>query len=119
MQRDIDDVAQRGRLAVVPALAEMGVLASVEYGRPVGRRFELLLWLTPPQCGRIVRAGEFWAEWHFGEPCWVRFRLDAVVFNRAAFAAVEVRPARDPAQRPQGALWLPSEPLTPLSRATS
>lgn len=114
-----DELPHVGRLAMVPPLCELDVSVSVEYRRRKGAVFELLLWIGPGHCARFLEAGEFWTEWTLGEACWVRFRHEASVFNRAAFAAVEVRPARDPAQRPQGALWLPSAPPRQQSRATS
>lgn len=105
-----DNSLHVGQVAAIAALSQMDITAGVEFSRHPGRSLELFLWLPPEIAARYIKAGEFWTDWHFGEPCWVRFALDAVVFNRAAFAAVEVRPARDPAQRPQGASWLLSSP---------
>jgi hypothetical protein len=115
-----DQLPHLGRLAAVSALAEAGVSASIEFRRRAGAGFELLLWLDPPRAKPYVDAVEFWSDWTLGEAaCWVRFRYETSVFNRAAFAAVEVRPAHDPALRPQGAWLLPLVPPCPPSRATS
>lgn len=114
-----DALAHLGRMAMVLPLCDLDISVSVEYRRAKGAGFELLLWIGPSHGTQYLAAGEFWTEWTLGEAFWVRFRHEVSVFNRATFAAVEVRPARDPAQRPQGVLWLPSTPPSPPSRATA
>lgn len=117
MQRD----AGLGLLAGLPQLQDE-IAVSVELGRRPGMPLELLLWLSPDMARRFLGAdgawSDFWCEWSFGEPCFVRFAHDCTVFNRAAFAAVEVRPARGPEPPPPGASWLLSKPRCLQSKAT-
>lgn len=111
------DESLNGRLAPLPTVS--GVCISAEHRRSAGRNLELLLWLGPEHAGPYLKAGEFWTEWHFGAPCWVRFKHELTVFNRAAFAAVEVRPAHGPELPPPGALWLLSAPPSLQPKATA
>ena len=103
MQREIPI----GLLAAHPSLKY--VFVSMEYRRVAGKGAELLLWLDVAISPLYIQAGQFWCEWFIGEPCWVRFAHDFSAFNLAAFAAVEVLPARGPVQPPPGALWLLSD----------
>lgn len=81
---------------------------------------ELQAWLAIDFAREFAHAGGFFMQWGFGGATqWVRFEYRGAMFNRAAFAAVEVLPARDPALLPPGALWLLSEPPNLRSQATS
>lgn len=104
-----------GLIARLPTLSDDSVAFNVE---TLGAGFLLRAWLGPTLAGRYIEAGEFWTDWSMGEPYWVRFRFVGAVVNRAVFEAAEVRLARDPAQRPQGGLWLLSARRTQPTAAT-
>jgi len=107
-----------GAIAEVPAIPDGSLAASVEYGLRADGGFELRLWMDFELAPPYVKAGEFWTEWTIGQPCWVRFVHAFTALGRAAFAAVEVLPARDPTQRPQ-ALWLLASTPPALPSAAS
>lgn len=115
----MDGFAAPPAMSIVPALSEIGLKTSVEYGRDAARAFELLLWLEPPLAARYVKAGEFFCLWKLDKPVILRFRHVLSVFNRAAFEVAEWLPARDLSRLPQDALWLPSKPPSPPPGATT
>jgi hypothetical protein len=103
----------------VVGLEELQVEASVNFGRWPFAGFDVVLMLGPGLAEQFVERGEFWAQWQLGHPELVRFELQAVLFNRAVFAAVEALPAADRARVPQDALWLLQEPPSQLDGARS
>jgi len=108
------------KLPIAEVDALPGVGATVEFGHTSAQAFGLTLWLdTRRDSKRFMDAGGFWAMWQLGDVHAVRFAFRQVVFNRALFEAVEVRPAHDPVLHSPGVLWLPSAPRRPLLGAIS
>lgn len=90
--------------AQTAALGALGEYARVSFD-DTGVGFMPVIWVEGQTAIRLMQSGEFWMTLDLGAPLWVRFRLSLVAFNRAAFAAVEVRLALDPEQRPVGVWW--------------
>ena len=84
-----------------------------------GRGLEPVLWIGVADFNRMAQPPEFWTAWHLGAPLWVRFKRVAVLLNRVVFEAVELRPALDPAQQPQGVWWPLTGPRSQRPAATS
>lgn len=86
---------------------ELGAHITLELAGEGGEGSRLVLWLEPPFASRAVEAGAVWLEMRTGEGVeWWQFEHVTSAFNRAAFELRSMRPASDPALRPEG-VWLP------------